>query len=683
MSQPGGVRPTLNLSRCSRGKGIVAKSSSKSRAKKCSSSRRKQKRQNDEDWKLPIPSFRNNFEQNRKRERELLGEEAVEEEPKITKLPIPEFQWDDFEESDDDEFLRSLPSFQRALKIEARGAKISKVNKPCSESNVETDNTISFDQVEEESSHSKTDLARGNLKDTREASNDRVSESTITDTLMRSSNKNDQISEKRSAYGLSQQGRALPLCKIEEIAGKDITHDGEGGQRIQGANKSEYEDVVDNTSLFKKVDEIFVRSDKENMTVKMVYRELAKQFGSGLTRGTKLQVRSRLKDLVNGIQQPCLVPEDLDKTRTNGDSGQQDKKTIEEFKRPESSSLEKGNQFAKNRGVYKSSSETKKLLYSEGGEQSRTGEIEVVKETNREKGPPKETFGVASEATAKSTCEPTNTSKGLASTKEQPKRNPSETIPSLVSKSLPRIDEANHVSAVVESGNPHGSGADSESSIQRQSIKTNCENESSSERKSQSKVKIPSRSKKKKVEDTVFSMEVESDEGTNSMTLSISNRKRGRPPKATIEKIAEQDKKVATKATPKLGAAQTRKRARKRACALCTTCPCQNKQKDGAIFARSDAAVEKVLIRRIQKLEKLTEDWEERTEVAKRKLKQHRREIWKKKEKKLTAKNISGGGWQFLPDAEVFEAQETESRKLPKGVVREAQKKSFAEVRGK
>ena len=80
----------------------------------------------------------------------------------------------------------------------------------------------------------------------------------------------------------------------------------------------------------------------------------------------------------------------------------------------------------------------------------------------------------------------------------------------------------------------------------------------------------------------------------------------------------------------------------------------------------------KVLIRRIQKLEKLTEDWEERTEVAKRKLKQHRREIWKKKEKKLTAKNISGGGWQFLPDAEVFEAQETESRKLPKGVVREA-----------
>ena len=79
-----------------------------------------------------------------------------------------------------------------------------------------------------------------------------------------------------------------------------------------------------------------------------------------------------------------------------------------------------------------------------------------------------------------------------------------------------------------------------------------------------------------------------------------------------------------------------KKRARKKACcALCKTCPCQKgtspdnaSNLDAAIFSRSDAAIEKALIRRLQKLEKSTESLEEQTEMVRRRLKKHRRDIW-------------------------------------------------------
>ena len=132
-----------------------------------------------------------------------------------------------------------------------------------------------------------------------------------------------------------------------------------------------------------------------------------------------------------------------------------------------------------------------------------------------------------------------------------------------------------------------------------------------------------------------------------------------------------------------------RKRAKKKgSCALCTTCPCQKSQNssndvsslDMKAFARSDAAVEKVLIRRVQKLEKSSESIEEQADLVRRKLKMHRREVERKKRKKQELKK--GQKEPFLPDPVEFEAYHGESSILPKNVVLEAQKRIYPNAKG-
>jgi hypothetical protein len=187
---------------------------------------------------------------------------------------------------------------------------------------------------------------------------------------------------------------------------------------------------------------------------------------------------------------------------------------------------------------------------------------------------------------------------------------------------------------------------------------------------------------------------VEPDEAKQAVKPPKGRAKRGRPPKAKKEGNAKPDFKEASEnphsAKSVAATAGPRKRARKGTCALCTTCPyCQNKARDNennssldiTSFARSDAAVEKALIRRMQKLEKSTENLEEQTEKVKRTLKKHRRDAWKKKEKSLP--EVQANRSRFLPDAEVFEAQQTKTRKLPTTVVHEAQKKMFPKNPGK
>ena len=168
-------------------------------------------------------------------------------------------------------------------------------------------------------------------------------------------------------------------------------------------------------------------------------------------------------------------------------------------------------------------------------------------------------------------------------------------------------------------------------------------------------------------------------------------------------KANNQTKNVSEKTEP---VPRPKKRARTKSCALCKTCPCQKTPtgQDHAVtlnmsstFSRSDTAVEKALIRRLQKLEKSVEHTAEQMEMVRRNLKKHRRDIWKRKEKETSMDGRSGwsasaivpigeGGkaqtyaasgfdeeaW-FLPDAKIFEQQQTNSVKTNGGLVKKAQ----------
>jgi hypothetical protein len=174
-------------------------------------------------------------------------------------------------------------------------------------------------------------------------------------------------------------------------------------------------------------------------------------------------------------------------------------------------------------------------------------------------------------------------------------------------------------------------------------------------------------------------------------------RKRARAKKTTVNsstsenlvgrgQIEHQDSKA-----PAPRDAKPRKRTRKTACALCKTCPCQKVQAqddvvtlDMTAFSRSGVAMEKALIRRIQKLEKSAENLEEQTEMVRRKLKSHRRTIWKQKELELNGaparvlqpNNICEDSW-YLPDVEVFEQQQIESVSMDPLAVQRAQLRLF------
>jgi hypothetical protein len=170
--------------------------------------------------------------------------------------------------------------------------------------------------------------------------------------------------------------------------------------------------------------------------------------------------------------------------------------------------------------------------------------------------------------------------------------------------------------------------------------------------------------------------------------------KRGRPPKSKPQAVsdvsAELEEKTPAQAKAASARPPPRKRARKGSCALCTTCPCQNSHEhddhtmvDFKSMSRSDGAVEKALIRRVQKLEKSTENLEEQAEAVRRKLKKHRRDMWRKKEQVLQARSKTfATESRFLPDAEEFEAQQTETQKLYIGVVKQAARKMFANAPG-
>ena len=176
-------------------------------------------------------------------------------------------------------------------------------------------------------------------------------------------------------------------------------------------------------------------------------------------------------------------------------------------------------------------------------------------------------------------------------------------------------------------------------------------------------------------------------------TTSKPKRQRKKKPKASeiVEKSAEEPKPTeCTKVVPAKKPTQTRKRPRKAAaCALCKTCPCQRANTsndceniatlDVKDFSRSDNAVERTLLRRLQKLEQSTESMEEQTETVRRRLKKHRRDVAKRRER-LEGSTDNGnktGHSYFLPDAEVFEQQQGEGQGLASGVAGRARNRVF------
>jgi len=170
---------------------------------------------------------------------------------------------------------------------------------------------------------------------------------------------------------------------------------------------------------------------------------------------------------------------------------------------------------------------------------------------------------------------------------------------------------------------------------------------------------------------------------------------RGNKSKENKPEVLDKEKNCTTKKalTTAIAAIRPRKRARSKLCAFCKTCSCQKTDGNDTIpifdmnkFSRTNAAKEKALMRRLQNLEKKTENLEEQTEVARRQLKKHRRDIWKRKERDddNPSSSMFGEGVPiddyFLPDAEIFEKQQTESQALPDGLWEKAQIKVFHKV---
>lgn len=156
-------------------------------------------------------------------------------------------------------------------------------------------------------------------------------------------------------------------------------------------------------------------------------------------------------------------------------------------------------------------------------------------------------------------------------------------------------------------------------------------------------------------------------------------KRRGRPPKtvqpsevidvasdsksnakpAAREQPAEKVAAKPKKAAPKKPRAP---RAKKGTCALCTTCSCTigketNVKDTPANMSRTDAEVERALMRRTKKLEGIVDKYQGMLDQVNRELKKHRRAVWKKQEAQINGRRLAFGDSRFLPDADDWDEQ--------------------------
>lgn len=179
-------------------------------------------------------------------------------------------------------------------------------------------------------------------------------------------------------------------------------------------------------------------------------------------------------------------------------------------------------------------------------------------------------------------------------------------------------------------------------------------------------------------------------------------KRRGRPTKKALDDVvvtgidesesnagSAKHEKPTEKPVPKKKAAPPRKarapRAKKGTCALCTTCSCTigkdtNVVDASAVMSRTDAEIERALIQRTRKLERIVDKYETLLDQVNRELKKHRRNVLKKQEAQLNdGKRLAFGESRFLPDANVWDeqAQAVDCDALPTPIVEEAQETLF------
>ena len=97
-----------------------------------------------------------------------------------------------------------------------------------------------------------------------------------------------------------------------------------------------------------------------------------------------------------------------------------------------------------------------------------------------------------------------------------------------------------------------------------------------------------------------------------------------------------------------------RSRKRKGNCQLCINCPCSSSSATTSTinFPQSDSAIERALIKRVQKIEKAAEQYENQADAARRTLKKHRREMWKKRDADEAVDQSASRKSRFLPDVD-------------------------------
>ena len=137
---------------------------------------------------------------------------------------------------------------------------------------------------------------------------------------------------------------------------------------------------------------------------------------------------------------------------------------------------------------------------------------------------------------------------------------------------------------------------------------------------------------------------------------------RAKKTKAETKPSADNESAEPT-AAPKTKVTKRKRAPTKRCCQLCTQCPCRlAKDADDVLTlntSQSDLAVEKSLMKRLQKCEKNSERYIRQEEAVRRQLKSHRRDMWRKREElqKMARESRKEDPRQsrFLPDAEEIE----------------------------
>ena len=117
---------------------------------------------------------------------------------------------------------------------------------------------------------------------------------------------------------------------------------------------------------------------------------------------------------------------------------------------------------------------------------------------------------------------------------------------------------------------------------------------------------------------------------------------------------------------------------KRKRCRLGDDCPCCGDIQSTARLSQSEADVEKSLMRQLVKLEKIAESYSSQADTIRRRLKTHRRDMWKKRQHLIAAGQSTGHF--MLPEYEVLDQQLAQAKKrarLPSGKVSAAQHKMF------